>query len=86
MDESGDEIARLLKRDNYVVIDGFLLQDQAKAVRTCYSCRELRCPRTTLQRPVDDRKEKRDWYTAILLNLLNFAKVSNLFWQKFDKN
>ena len=42
MDESGDEIARLLKRDNYVVIDGFLLQDQAKAVRTCYSCRELR--------------------------------------------
>lgn len=33
MDESRDEIARLLKRDNYVVIDGFLLQEQAAAVR-----------------------------------------------------
>ena len=27
MDESRDEIARLLKRDNYVVLDGFLLDE-----------------------------------------------------------
>jgi hypoxia-inducible factor (prolyl hydroxylase) len=33
MDESRDEIARLLKRDNYVVLDGFLLEEQAAAVR-----------------------------------------------------
>jgi hypothetical protein len=33
MDESRDEIARLLKRDNYVVIDGFMLEEQAAAVR-----------------------------------------------------